>query len=65
MISESNTLSQIFATGRNIAETLNEYRLLIEAFFLTKCVPSSIHAFPTVYRPAAVISDTYSTTITL
>ncbi|MFO5890381.1 family B DNA polymerase, partial [Klebsiella pneumoniae] len=63
--SDPDTLNQIFATGRNIAETLNEYRLLIEAFFLTKCVPSSIHAFPTVYRRAAVISDTDSTMFTL
>ncbi|QYV99010.1 hypothetical protein [Pseudomonas phage U1B] len=63
--SDPDTLNQIFATGRNIAETLNEYRLLIEAFFLTNCVPSSIHAFPTVYRRAAVISDTDSTMFTL
>ncbi|MFO5759750.1 family B DNA polymerase, partial [Klebsiella pneumoniae] len=46
-------------------EVPNLDRLLIVAFFLTKCVPSSIHAFPTVYRRAAVISDTDSTMFTL
>lgn len=55
----------IYATGNNIRITLNKYKLFIEALFLTNNVPSSIHAFPTAYRRAAVISDTDSTMFTL
>lgn len=55
----------IYATGYNIATTLNKYKLLIEALFLTVNVPSSIHAFPSAYRRAAVISDTDSTMFTM
>lgn len=55
----------IYATGRNISETLNKYRLLVDAMFMTVNVPSSVHAFPSAYRRAAVISDTDSTMFTL
>lgn len=55
----------IYSTGNNIAQTLNKYILLIQALFLTKNMPPSIHAFPTVYRRAAVISDTDSTMFTM
>lgn len=55
----------IHATGRNISETLNKYKLLIDAMFMTVNVPSSVHAFPSAYRRAAVISDTDSTMFTL
>lgn len=58
-------LKQIYATGRNIAETLNEYKVFIDAFFLTKCVPSSVHAFHSSYRRAAIVSDTDSTMFTM
>lgn len=55
----------IYATGRNVSEVLNKYKLLIEALFMTVNVPSSIHAFPSAYRRAAVISDTDSTMFTM
>lgn len=55
----------IYATGNNISQVLNKYILLIKALFLTKNVPSSIHAFPTAYRKSAVISDTDSTMFTM
>lgn len=55
----------IYATGNNISQVLNKYVLFIKALFLTKNVPSSIHAFPTAYRRAAVISDTDSTMFTM
>lgn len=55
----------IYATGNNIRITLSKYKLFIKAMFLTKNMPSSIHAFPTSYRRAAVISDTDSTMFTL
>lgn len=55
----------IYATGRNISEVLNKYRLFIDALFMTVNVPSSVHAFPSAYRRAAVISDTDSTMFTL
>lgn len=55
----------IHATGGNVVATLQEYKLLIESLFTTKNIPSSIHAFPSAYRRAAVISDTDSTMFTL
>lgn len=55
----------IYATGNNISQVLNKYILFIKALFLTKNVPPSIHAFPTAYRRAAVISDTDSTMFTM
>lgn len=55
----------IYSTGNNISQVLNKYVLFIKALFLTKNVPSSIHAFPTAYRRAAVISDTDSTMFTM
>ncbi|AEH03474.1 DNA polymerase [Pseudomonas phage PhiPA3] len=55
----------IYATGKNISEVLHKYKLIIEALLLTNNVPSSIHAFPTIYRRAAVISDTDSTMFTM
>ncbi|QBX32200.1 putative DNA polymerase [Pseudomonas phage PA1C] len=56
---------KIYATGKNISDTLWKYKRLIDALLLTKNVPSSIHAFPTAYRRAAVISDTDSTMFTM
>lgn len=55
----------IYSTGNNIRMVLQKYKLFIKAMFLTKNMPSSIHAFPTAYRRAAVISDTDSTMFTL
>lgn len=59
------TLELIYATGKNIVKVLDEYRLLYQALFLTKNMPSSIHAFPTAYRKTVVLSDTDSTVFSL
>lgn len=56
---------QVKATCKRILTTLNRYELLFRALWLTKTMPSSIHAFPSIYRKAAVISDTDSTMFTL
>lgn len=56
---------QVWATGKAIIDTLQKYKLFIQAFLLTKNVPSSVHAFPSAYRRAAVISDTDSTMFTM
>lgn len=55
----------IYATGHRAIKTLNEYKLLFDALWLTDNVPSSIHAFPSCYRRAALVSDTDSTMFTL
>lgn len=55
----------IYATGHRAIKTLNEYKLLFDALWLTNNVPSSIHAFPSCYRRAALVSDTDSTMFTL
>lgn len=55
----------IYATGHKVIKTLNEYKLLFDALWLTNNVPSSIHAFPACYRRAALVSDTDSTMFTL
>lgn len=55
----------IYATGHHAIKTLNEYKLLFDALWLTNNVPSSIHAFPSCYRRAALVSDTDSTMFTL
>jgi hypothetical protein len=55
----------VYATAKGVVDGLDEYRLLIEALYLTTNIPPSIHAFPTAYRRAAVISDTDSTMFTM
>lgn len=55
----------IGATAHNVLIVLEKYKVFIQAMFLTNNMPSSIHAFPSVYRRAAVISDTDSTMFTL
>lgn len=54
----------IYATAGNIVNTLQEYKLLFEALFLTDNLPSSIYAFPSIYRKAVPVSDTDSTMFT-
>ena len=56
---------KVLATAGNALKTLEEYELMLKAFFLTKCLPSSIHAFPSIRRKAVPISDTDSTMFTL
>lgn len=56
---------QIKASAKNVIDVLTKYQPLIQAFWLTKTVPSSIHAFPSAYRKAAVVSDTDSTMFTM
>jgi hypothetical protein len=55
----------IYATAHNSIQVLNQYKPMLEVLFMSKNVPSSIHAFPTSYRRAAVISDTDSTMFTM
>lgn len=59
------TLQLIRGTVVNIYAVLAEYKLFLEAFFMTQNMPSSIHEFPTIYRRAVPISDTDSTMFTL
>lgn len=53
------------ATAANILLTLRRYELILQAFFLTPNLPSSIHAFPSIRRKAVPISDTDSSMFTL
>jgi hypothetical protein len=62
---EPEVFELIKATGRNAILVLHKYSNFIKAFLMTKIMPASIHAFPTIYRKAAVISDTDSTMFTL
>lgn len=55
----------ILATVGNILTTLRQYEPIIRTFFLTTCLPSSIHAFPAIRRKAVPLSDTDSTMFTL
>jgi hypothetical protein len=56
---------KIKASAQNVIHVLEKYNPMIRAFWLTKTVPSSIHAFPSAYRKAAVVSDTDSTMFTM
>jgi len=56
---------RIKATGARVIDVLNKYDPLIKGLWLTPTVPSSIHAFPSAYRRAAVVSDTDSTMFTM
>lgn len=62
---DPETWAQVKATGRCILETLHAYRELIQTFFLANTMPPSIHAFPSAYRRAAIVSDTDSTMFTM
>lgn len=56
---------RIKATGSRVIEILAKYEPLIKGLWLSPVVPGSIHAFPSAYRRAAVISDTDSTMFTM
>jgi hypothetical protein len=53
------------STVENIVNTLNEYELLIKAFWVTKNVPASVAYFPESIRRSAITSDTDSTIFTV
>lgn len=62
---EPEVYEMIKSSGLNVINVLTKYKTMIHAFWLTKTVPSSIHAFPSAYRKAAVVSDTDSTMFTM
>lgn len=62
---DPETWAMIKATGVRANRTLVAHAKLIEAFWITDCLPPSIHAIPSIYRKAAVISDTDSTMFTM
>jgi len=55
----------LYSTGKGVVDGLDAHRILIDALFLTRNIPHSIHAFKDSYRRAAVISDTDSTMFTM
>lgn len=55
----------IKSTGHAVLTQTNHYRDFIEAFMVTKTLPSSIHNFPSIYRKAVPLSDTDSTMFTM
>jgi hypothetical protein len=55
----------LHSTCKGVVDGLDYHRDLINALYLTKCIPHSIHAFKDSYRRAAVISDTDSTMFTM
>lgn len=56
---------RVKSTATRVVDTLIKYQSLIKALWLTPTMPSSIHAFPSAYRRAAVVSDTDSTMFTM
>lgn len=67
LLSEQNpeVFDEIYCVAAHVLDGLDTYRELIVGTLLTNNMPSSIHAFPTIYRRAAVISDTDSTMFTM
>lgn len=53
------------STLENIGKTLQEYRDLIRAFWVTPNIPASVAVFPDSIRRAAITSDTDSTIFTV
>lgn len=51
----------VASTAMNISETLDEYALLIKAFWVTTNVPSSMAYFPESMRHVVITGDTDST----
>ncbi len=56
---------RVAATMQNIANTIEEYSVLIRAFFVTDNVPASLAHFPDSVRRSAIMSDTDSTIFTV
>lgn len=66
LLSEAPELyDQIKTSAAQVIGTLVKYQSLVQGFWLTRNIPSSIHGFPSAYRKAAVISDTDSTMFTM
>lgn len=63
-MNELGVLNTLVSTCLNIEKTLSEYKEFLAIIFLTKNVPNSLSALPTMYRKAAIISDTDSTIFT-
>lgn len=55
------SLNTVLATARNIETTIEEYRDLVNAIFLTKIIPASTAYLPNMIRRSVVLSDTDST----
>lgn len=55
----------VAATAQNINDTLEEYREMIRAFWVTPNVPASLAHFPDSIRRSALMSDTDSTIFTV
>ncbi len=55
----------VCSSALNIHHTLEDYRLFIEAIFVTENVPASLAFFPESIRKAALTSDTDSTIFTV
>lgn len=51
-------------TAKNLLESLNEYELLIKAFWRTSVLPHSIAVLPNIIRRVVMTSDTDSTIFT-
>lgn len=54
-------LHTVVATALNVESTVEEYRELINAIFLTKIIPASTAYIPDMIRRSVVLSDTDST----
>lgn len=52
------------ATAKAIPEVLDQYAEMIQALWVTNCMPASIAALPTIIRRCAIASDTDSTIFT-
>jgi hypothetical protein len=65
LLPEPQVYDLVKSTAHRAMTTLNHYKGFIRVFLMSKVMPHSIHAFPTIYRKAAVISDTDSTMFTL
>lgn len=63
--SDPAVYEQIKSTARNVYRVMAKYESIVNAFWLTHSVPSSIHAFPSSYRKTVIISDTDSTLFSL
>ena len=64
-LKDTQELTSVAATARNISKTLLEYKDFIEAIMVSDNVPASLSYFPDSIRRAALTSDTDSTIFTV
>lgn len=64
-IEDVNVLNTVASTVQNIALVIDDYKDLIEAFWVTDNFPSSVAYFPDSIRKSVVTSDTDSTIFTV